>query len=492
MTTSEAKPLVSGAIDGTTGWRRRGILRLGGAAALGAMAAAVPLVASATPAATQTASGPPIEPDAGTWKTWVLSSGKELRLPAPPDAATTRDELAQLRALEARRDTAALDLINYWDSGSPGYRWDELALNHTLAKGIGGGRAWRLLALLNVAIADATIAAWDSKYAHNRQRPSERDPQLTPALPVPNSPSYPCEHSAAAGAAAAVLSYVYPDSAASFNAAAEEAGHSRQLAGLVYPSDVAAGLQLGRAVADLVIARAKEDGSDKPWNGTAQTGPGKWTPAPNSTPGEVTLGTWKPWVLTANDQTRPAPPAEVGSSQRTQELAEIKSFQRTNATNIVSAFWEYYGGLRVHIHWHTHLSKKIAEYRLDANPPRAARAYALLSVANYDAAVACFEAKYAYWAIRPAQLDPALTTVFATPNHPSYPSSHSTLSSANAEMLAYLFPREAGIFFAQTQEIANSRLWAGIHYRSDNEVGLAQGKKVAELVIARAREDGAN
>jgi membrane-associated phospholipid phosphatase len=492
MTTKQANSLVTGTQGDPSGWSRRRVLRLGGAAALGVAAAATPLLISAAPSATQAAKEPPVEPNAGAWRTWVLSSGSQLRLPAPPDAATTRAELAELQALAGRRDTAALDLINYWDSGSPGYRWDDFALQHTLAKGIGGGRAWRTMALLNVAIYDATIAAWDNKYHYQRQRPSEANPQLTTALPVPNSPSYPCEHAAAAGAAAAILSYIYPADAASFEAAAAEAGRCRQMAGLAYPSDVAAGMEIGRKVADLVIARAKADGSDKPWTGSVPTEADKWKPAPNTTPAEVTTGTWKPWVLAANDQARLAAPAAIGSAQRTQELAEVKGFARTNATNVTAGFWEYYGGLRVHIYWHTHLSKKIAEYRLDANPPRAARAYALLSVAQYDAAIACFDTKYAHWLPRPSQLDPTITTVFANPNHPSFPSAHATLSSANAEVLAYLFPREAGIFTGHAQESANSRLWAGIHYRSDNEGGLKQGRAVAELVVARAKEDGAN
>jgi membrane-associated phospholipid phosphatase len=491
MFTNEAGVQDSSRNNEKSGWSRRRVLRLGGAAALGVAAAATPLLMSAAPAAAQTTSGPSIEPDAGKWKTWVVSSGSQLRLPAPPDAATTRAELAELQALAGKRDDAALDLINYWDSGSPGYRWDDLALTHGLAKGVGGAKAWRALALLNVAIYDATIAAWDNKYYFNRQRPSEANPQLTTALPVPNSPSYPCEHSAVAGAAAAVLSYLYPADAAIFEAGATEVGRCRQVAGLAYPSDVAGGFEIGKAVGEMVIARAKADGSDKPWGGSVPTGPDTWKPAPNTTPADVTFATWKPWVLSSNDQLRLPAPAAVGSAQRTQELAEVKNFARTNATNVTASFWEYYGGMRVHIFWHTHLSRKIEEYRLDGNPPRAARAYALLSVANYDAALACYDSKYTHWLPRPVHLDPTLTTVVATPNHPSFPSAHATLSSANAEVMAYLFPREAGIFTGYAQESANSRLWAGIHYRSDNENGLAQGRKAAELVIARAKEDGA-
>ena len=77
--------------------------------------------------------------------------------------------------------------------------------------------------------------------------------------PTPRSPSYPSEHAATAGAAAAVLSYFFPDEAAAFQAMAEEAAESRVLAGLQYPSDSAAGLELGRKVAEQVLAAATAD-----------------------------------------------------------------------------------------------------------------------------------------------------------------------------------------------------------------------------------------
>ena len=97
--------------------------------------------------------------------------------------------------------------------------------------------------MLNVAIHDALIAAWDSKYAHNRRRPGEADPQFASALPAPRSPSYPCEYAVAAGAGAAVLAHIFPTEAQRFTAAAEEAARSRVLAGVVYPSDMRAGLE---------------------------------------------------------------------------------------------------------------------------------------------------------------------------------------------------------------------------------------------------------
>ena len=101
-----------------------------------------------------------------------------------------------------------------------------------------------------MAIYDATIAAWKSKYFYNRTRPSEVDPTLATAVATPGSPSYPSEHAAAAGAAATVLAYFFPDEASSFQAMAEEAAQSRVQAGVQFPSDSSAGLELGRKVAE--------------------------------------------------------------------------------------------------------------------------------------------------------------------------------------------------------------------------------------------------
>ncbi len=98
----------------------------------------------------------------------------------------------------------------------------------------------------------------------------------------------------------------------------------------------------------------------------------------------------------------------------------------------------------------------IFEYRLDSDPPQAARVYALMGVAFYDSFVACFDAKYTYWTARPAMLDPAITTVFVTPNHPSYPSAHGCLTTGAGTVMASLFPREAGYYEAMVAEVSNA------------------------------------
>jgi hypothetical protein len=447
------------------------------------------LVLSSVGVATRVQAGADlIEPQAGTWKTWVLASGSQFRLPPPPDTAATAAEVKQLKDMAAKRDAAALDQIAYWDTGVPSYRWNEIAINECLKNNLAHNMAARDLALVHVAIYDALIAAWDSKYTHNRPRPHAFDASLTTVLPTPHSPAYPSEHAVIAGAASAVLAYVFPDNAIFFMDQAEKAARSRLLAGVDYPSDAQAGLELGRKVAALVIERGKADGSDAKWTGTVPTEKGKWN---GTDPILPMSGSWKPWVLISPNEFRPGPPPAYDSPQEAAELVELVHFKRTPKHVADAFFWEYaVGGRRNYWFWNDVTGKKLFEYRLENNPPRAARVYALESIASYDATVACWDAKYAYWAIRPFQLDPNFKPLFTTPNHPSYPAAHGCVSSAPTAVLAYLFPRDADTLNAMADEAAESRIWAGIHFRSDVVAGLELGRKVAQKVIERAKSNG--
>jgi hypothetical protein len=145
-------------------------------------------------------------PSAASWKTWTISSGKELRLAPPPDDQATLAEIGELRKLVDER-AVDHDRIAFWDAGPPSYRWVEVAVDRIEAGPLKGLNAARHIALVNVAIYDATVAAWYSKYTFNRSRPSSVDPSLTTAIPVSPTPSYPDEHAVTASAAAYVLSY---------------------------------------------------------------------------------------------------------------------------------------------------------------------------------------------------------------------------------------------------------------------------------------------
>jgi len=120
--------------------------------------------------------------------------------------------------------------------------------------------------------------------------------------------------------------------------------------------------------------------------------------------------------------------------------------------------------------------------------PASAAHPALVAIAGFDAAVACWDAKYTYWAARPFQLDPQVQQVFTAPAHPSYPAAHGCISGAQGATLAALFPPDPQAFTDMANQAAESRIMAGIHFRSDIEAGLSLGRAVAQRVIERGQE----
>jgi membrane-associated phospholipid phosphatase len=428
-----------------------------------------------------------VEPQAGNWKTWVISSGRDFRVPPPPNEAGTQNELEWVRNVSSETDRGIPQIIRHWNAGPPSYRWIEMVTDRFLRgqfPGLSGNRAY---AYMSMAMYDATIAAWESKYFYNRKRPSVVDPRIRPRVDVPDSPSYPSDYAATAGAAATVLAYFFPNEAQGLQELAEEAARSRLFAGVEYPSDYTAGLELGRRVAARVIELARADGSDAPWAGTVPTGQCMWV---GSNPGNVTAINWRPILLSSPSEFRPAPPPSCTSETVRADVAAVRAYQRTFTTNYKAFMWQSPEGVQP---WpFIRMSRYVLEDNLEANPPRAARAYALVATAGLDAFIASQDGKYTYWYLRPHMLDSGITPLFPVPNFPSYPSNHSSYSSTMAEVLAYLFPARAESIRAIGKEAGDSRIWAGIHFEIDNQAGVELGKKVAGKFISRAQSDGAN
>jgi hypothetical protein len=219
-----------------------------------------------------------------------------------------------------------------------------------------------------------------------------------------------------AGAGSAVLAHLFPTEAKRFAEAAEEVARSRIMAGVVYPSDTRAGLDLGRAVAARVIEYLKFDGTK--WAGTVPVGPGLWV---GSNPGGVDDVRWKLFVLSSASQFRPGPPPAPDSPERAAEIAEVKNFKRTPVTNGKVFYWQFgqYGGPGLLHRLSDEVGRRLAEPGLDRDAPRAARAYALVHVAHYDAWIASQDAKFHYWTARPNQFDPTIATVGPEPQLPN-------------------------------------------------------------------------
>jgi membrane-associated phospholipid phosphatase len=426
-----------------------------------------------------------VEPGAGQWKTWVIASGSALRLPPPPDAASTAAEIQWVKESGANLDQAALQQIAFWNAGAPGYRWMELTEQLAVSEGLTTPYQTRALALVAAAIYDSTIAAWDSKYFYMRQHPSQIDPTVATVIAMPASPSYPSEHAVTAAATATVLAYLFPDQATMLGQMKDQAAQSRVLAGVAFPSDVFDGIDMGTQAGQAVIAYAKGDGSNQVFTGSYPVTAGVWS-SPN--PVAPLAGLWKPWVLTAGNQHRPAAPPALGSSAAAAQYAADKNLVMTATTNHLAWFWQP-GFFQP---WLQEVETEIFQNHLDSDAPRAARAYALETIAQHDATVACWDTKYTYLELRPPQADPTIVPVFGLPQHPGYPSGHACASGASAAVLSYLFPGDATALSGIAQDAGTSTFDALIHTQLDVSAGLTLGGQVGKQVVARAQTDGAN
>jgi hypothetical protein len=372
------------------------------------------------------------EPAAGTWKTWLISSGNEYPLPPPPSATTTQKEEKIIEALQNQSDSAMQQKILYWSVGAPSYRWRSIIPSVFASDTTKPGMLVNLL--FDIAVYDATIAAWNMKYTYSRPRPFAHNKNIEAYIIKPESPSYPCENSVAAGVAVALVSHFYPQKSDSINKLAEEAMQARVAAGVQYASDTKAGFELGKKIAEIAIAKTKGYVPATKWDGKMPGEPGMWK---GSNPFSPLLGAWKTLVLASGSQLRPPPPPEYKK-----EMEELRAFKPTFRSTANAFFYA------VQPYWPDLAERKILEYNLHLNPPRAARIYALRSIALYDAFIACWDAKYAYWGTRPDQYDTTYRPVLmGTPNFPGYPSGHAAQAGTSATLLSYFFPAERDFFW---------------------------------------------
>jgi hypothetical protein len=299
---------------------------------------------------------------------------------------------------------------------------------------------------------------------------------------------------ALAGASEAVLSQLFPGHAVVIATRADEDIAALVSAG-ARADDIAAGESLGRLVAGRVLEHAASDGSGAAWAGTVPAGEGIWFSSDVPAAGPL-LPQWKdvrPWLMHSGDEFRPPPPPAIGSPEFQAALAEVRAVSdtRTSAQIWTAHFWS--DALGTHTppgHWNGIATVLMEEHQVTER--EATRALALLNMALMDAGIACWDAKYTYWLMRPSQADPEITVPVMLPNFPSYVSGHATFSGAASAVLEDLFPLDAGDVRAMAEEAAISRLYGGIHYRFDNERGLELGRRIGELAIAaRGKSDAA-
>ncbi len=276
-----------------------------------------------------------------------------------------------------------------------------------------------------------------------------------------------------------------------------------------------AGVANGAAHAAAILALRVGDGSAPVAPYTGGVLPGQWRPTP---PGNANgaLPQWggvTPFVLNSGDQFRPGPPPALGSAAYTAAYNEVKTIGSSNAQALgnrtqdqtdSALFWDTANGST----W-LNIGLLVAEDEA-LDTLGFARSFALLSTSLADSLIAGFDAKYHYALWRPVTAirlgdadtndqtvgDAAWNSLFPAPAHPSYVSTHAALSGAGSEVLNALFGDDEGFTFSigpdtrtftglaqAAQDGADSRLWGGIHFRFDNEAGLATGHSIGRWAL---------
>jgi hypothetical protein len=251
-------------------------------------------------------------------------------------------------------------------------------------------------------------------------------------------------------------------------------------------TDVAAGEALGREIGLAVVSSANTDGFTASVVGvTPPICPGCWYSAPGKVPVFPLLGSMRPFFLTAGDQFRPSPPPAFGSAEYLAALHEVRQLSdtRTPEQDALAKFWASPGGFTAVAQAYNNqiATEEIAKFHLDER--RAAHVLAVTNMASMDAFIACHDAKYTYWLIRPPQADPGIVPDIGLPNHPSYPSNHSCVTGSAMAVLARLFPSDAEYLNGLADSAAISRVYGGIHYRFDTTVGLKLGRTIAAYAL---------
>jgi hypothetical protein len=315
------------------------------------------------------------------------------------------------------------------------------------------------------------------------------------------------QDAAAATAAYKVLLHHYPG-----NKAPLEEGYVLNMAEIADSAGKTAGIAIGEAAAAVAIAAGGLDTAVVQVPYRPRTAPGEWVAT-----GLPSLDTYwpamKPWVIPSAEALRPPPPPPLNSERYARDLEEIRrlggrtSKERTPVQTLIARYRQAFDITP---------SVRRATDVPGRTPVENARFLALFQMAFDDAAHAMIVAKQHsdYWrpitAIRNAdrdgnpatQQDAGWVPLIATPNFQEYPCGHCAVAGAIAEVMKREsgLPASAGVTVASlvnpnaamqhvaswdewAQQVSDSRLYGGVHYRFSNEAGEEIGRKAARLVI---------
>jgi len=353
------------------------------------------------------------------------------------------------------------------------------------------------------------------------------NPRFQPFRVRPDAPGYASQRAAAIQAAYAILADVYPAQAGPLGPLTTQRNASlAALAQFESSQAISAGVAWGQTVADAIWNWRLTDGNaptPPPFEGVlgivgTPAARGFWRPTPPAnTPGAgPQFATMTPWVLVRPSQFRLPPPYDITSAQFAADLSETRTMgaltgsPRTADQSELALFWQSNTSLT----WNRIASQLSAKrgFSFVEN----AHLFALMNITMADAAIACWDSKYrfSFWrpitvireGLTPADADPSWEPWLdffkaGTPSHPEYPSAHASLSGSAAFVLASVFGENTSFtvdsetrpgtrafsnFTSAVDEIADARVFGGIHFRTSCVVGNTLGRTVADYVSRHA------
>jgi PAP2 superfamily len=379
--------------------------------------------------------------------------------------------------------------------------WNNVLLQAIRVDRTAPPRAGRALAMVHVAVFDAVngILGGYTPYAVTDPAPAGASPEA-----------------AAAAAAHDVLVSLFPAQQATFDAAL-----TTSLAAIPNGPAKTSGIAWGEHVADAILALRANDRSGDVVPYFAPTGAHWWIPTPPAF-APALLPNWPivtPFAMTSGSQFRLGPPPAANTPEYTRDFREVKLLGRVDSTlrtadqTEIALFWvDGPGTVTPPGHWHV-IAQGVSQDR-HLSLLENARLFALLGITVADAGIVSWDHKYNFNNWRPVtgiqradtdgnpntHADRNWTPLIATPPFPSYTSGHSTFSGSSARLLELFFLTDQVNFtttsdglpgvtrsftsFSQAgEEAGQSRIYGGIHWQYDNQVGLASGRALAEHVF---------
>lgn len=204
----------------------------------------------------------------GQVRMWNVENVEDTRA-IPPPAIGSPEYLADVELLKDYAENMTDErrrIANFWQDGigtyTPPGHWNDFAIRFIVKYRLNPIRSARTFAYLNMAMMDAGISCWDTKYYYHYPRPIQTIPSFRTIAGTPNFPSYTSGHSVFSAAGAEILAYVFPAEADLVRAWAEEAAISRVYGGIHWTFDATVGTDQGKMVAEYTLDRARSDGAE--------------------------------------------------------------------------------------------------------------------------------------------------------------------------------------------------------------------------------------